>query len=152
MRYLHNNRGVAAVEFAICLPILLLLVLGSIEFGLMFYNKQVITNASREGVRAGITGEKTADEIKQIVADYCNGNLINLNGANELQADLVAISQEGNDLTVSVIYDYNFLFGNILTFTAAPPPNRPNPVRRNHNANGMNRKKGDANAKTEYFI
>lgn len=122
MRYLHNNRGIATVEFAICLPILLLLVLGSLEFGLMFYNKQVITNASREGVRAGITGEKTADEIKQIVADYCNGNLINLNGANELQADLVAISEEGNDLTVSVIYDYNFLFGNILTFTDDPPP------------------------------
>jgi hypothetical protein len=88
----------------------------------MFYNKQVITNASREGVRAGITGEKTADEIKQIVADYCNGNLINLNGANELQADLVAISEEGNDLTVSVIYDYNFLFGGILTFTDDDPP------------------------------
>ncbi len=118
----YNNRGVAAVEFAICLPILLLLVLGSIELGLMFYNKQVITNASREGVRAGITGEKSADEIKQIVADYCNGNLINLNGPNELQADLVAIFEEGNDLTVSVIYDYNFLFGGILTFADAPPP------------------------------
>ncbi|MFV9692161.1 MAG: TadE/TadG family type IV pilus assembly protein, partial [Desulfobacteria bacterium] len=51
MRYLHNKRGVAAVEFAICLPILIVLVFGSIEFGLMFYNKQVITNASREGVR-----------------------------------------------------------------------------------------------------
>ena len=121
MRYLHNNRGVAAVEFAICLPILLLFVLGSIEFGLMFYNKQVMTNASREGVRAGITGEKTDDEIKQIVADYCNSNLINLNGANELQADLVAISEEGNDLAVSVTYDYNFLFGDILTFGDDPP-------------------------------
>ena len=126
MIYLQNNRGVAAVELAICLPILILLVCGSIEFGLLFYNQQVITNASREGVRAGITGEKTDDEIKNIVLTYCNHNegpedneLINLNGANELQADLVTVSgpDGDNDLTVSVSYNYNFLFVDILGFT-----------------------------------
>ena len=118
MRYLHNNRGVAAVEFAICLPILLLLVFGLIEFGLMFYNKQVMTNASREGVRAGIvTGTGTADII-QIVENYCDNNLINLNGANELQAGSVTVSgpDGDNDLTVRVDYDYNFLFAGILGF------------------------------------
>ena len=118
MRYLHNKRGVAAVEFAICLPILIVLVFGSIEFGLMFYNKQVITNASREGVRAGIvTGTGTADII-QIVENYCDNNLINLNGANELQAGSVTVSgpDVNNDLTVSVSYNYNFLFGGILGF------------------------------------
>ena len=118
MIYLQNNRGVAAVELAICLPILILLVCGSIEFGLLFYNQQVITNASREGVRAGITGEMTDDEIKNIVQTYCNGNLINLNGANDLQANAVTVSAPDgdNDLTVRVIYDYNFLFAGILGF------------------------------------
>ena len=118
MIYLQNNRGVAAVEFAICLPILILLVCGSIEFGLLFYNQQVITNASREGVRAGITGEMTDDEIKNIVQTYCNGNLINLNGANDLQTNAVTVSAPDgdNDLTVRVIYDYNFLFAGILGF------------------------------------
>ena len=118
MIYLQNNRGVAAVELAICLPILMLLVCGSIEFGLLFYNQQVITNASREGVRAGITGEMTDDEIKNIVQTYCNGNLINLNGANDLQTNAVTVSAPDgdNDLTVRVIYDYNFLFAGILGF------------------------------------
>ena len=118
MIYLQNNRGVAAVELAICLPILILLVCGSIEFGLLFYNQQVITNASREGVRAGITGEMTDDEIKNIVQTYCNGNLINLNGANDLQTNAVTVSAPDgdNDLTVRVIYDYNFLFAGILGF------------------------------------
>ena len=119
MRYLHNNRGVAAVEFAICLPILLLLVFGLIEFGLMFYNKQVMTNASREGVRAGIvTGTGTADII-QIVENYCDNNLINLNGANELQTGSVTVSgpDVNNDLTVSVHYDYNLLGAGILGFS-----------------------------------
>jgi Flp pilus assembly protein TadG len=118
MIYLQNNRGVAAVELAICLPILMLLVCGSIEFGLLFYNQQVITNASREGVRAGITGEMTDDEIKNIVQTYCNGNLINLNGANDLQANAVTVfAPDGdNDLAVSVNYNYNFLFAGILGF------------------------------------
>ena len=118
MIYLQNNRGVAAVELAICLPILILLVCGSIEFGLLFYNQQVITNASREGVRAGITGTGDADII-QIVENYCNGKLINLNGANELQTDAVTVSAPDaqNDRTVIVTYDYDFLFGGILGFT-----------------------------------
>ena len=118
MRYLHNNRGVAAVEFAICLPILILLVFGSIEFGLMFYNKQVVTNASREGVRSGIVTETETADIIQIVENYCDDNLINLNGANELQAGSVTVSgpDGDNDLTVRVDYDYNFLFAGILGF------------------------------------
>ena len=49
-----NQRGAAAVEFAIVLPILLLLFAGVTEFGIMYYNKQVLTNASREGARAGV--------------------------------------------------------------------------------------------------
>src|SRR5665647_997915 len=39
----------ALVEVAIVLPMLLLLVLGAMYFGRMFYTKIVLTNASREG-------------------------------------------------------------------------------------------------------
>jgi len=118
MIFLQNNRGVAAVELAICLPILILLVCGSIEFGILFYNEQVITNASREGVRAGITGTVNADIIK-IVENYCDGKLINLNGSSKLQTGAVTVSgpDTNNDLTVGVDYDYDFLFGGILDFT-----------------------------------
>ncbi|MDL1962789.1 MAG: pilus assembly protein [Deltaproteobacteria bacterium] len=119
MIYLQNNKGVAAVELALCLPILILLVCGSIEFGLLFYNRQVITNASREGARAGIVAETGTADIIQIVRNYCNGKLINLNGANGLQADAVTVSAPDgdNDRTVTVTYVYDFLFGGILDFT-----------------------------------
>jgi Flp pilus assembly protein TadG len=39
----------ALIEFAITLPLLILLVLGALDFGRMFYTKIVITNAAREG-------------------------------------------------------------------------------------------------------
>ena len=46
-----SERGAAAVEFALLLPLLLMLVLGTIEFG-RAYNAQItLTNAARDGVR-----------------------------------------------------------------------------------------------------
>lgn len=52
-RGLRAERGAVAVEFAILLPVFLLLVCGIMDFGHAFYMKQVITNASREGARYG---------------------------------------------------------------------------------------------------
>ena len=49
-----RQEGASAVEFAIILPLLLILVFGIIEFSILFYDKAMITNASREGARVGI--------------------------------------------------------------------------------------------------
>ena len=104
------------MEFAIILPLLVILVFGTIEFGLLFYNKQVVTNACREGARAGITGITNA-EVQQIVWDYCNGKLINLNGSNDLPIGNILVTPNGtNDLSVVVNFDYNFLFAQIVGF------------------------------------
>ncbi|MFC4394948.1 TadE/TadG family type IV pilus assembly protein [Arthrobacter sedimenti] len=56
-----SERGAAAVEFAILLPLLLMLVLGTIEFG-RAYNAQItLTNAARDGVRVmAINNDPTA--------------------------------------------------------------------------------------------
>ncbi len=54
MNLLRNKKGVSTVEFALILPLLLLVLLGIIEFSLVLYNKAIITNASREGARTGI--------------------------------------------------------------------------------------------------
>jgi Flp pilus assembly protein TadG len=47
------DRGAVAVEFAIVLFWLVLLVMGAIDFGYFLYVKEVVTNAAREGARAG---------------------------------------------------------------------------------------------------
>jgi Flp pilus assembly protein TadG len=47
----HSDEGSAVVEFAIVLPILLLVVFGVINFGVLLYNQSVITNSAREGSR-----------------------------------------------------------------------------------------------------
>lgn len=49
----HAQRGAVAVEFALILPILLLLVLGIIEFGFGYHAWDATQNAAREGARLG---------------------------------------------------------------------------------------------------
>jgi hypothetical protein len=44
-----NPPAQAVVEFALALPVLLLLILGVMDLGRMFYTKMVLTNAAREG-------------------------------------------------------------------------------------------------------
>jgi Flp pilus assembly protein TadG len=63
-----NIRGQALVEFAIILPLLLLLVVGIFEFGRYFYNMNNITNVAREGVRfAVVTPNYTQASVESFV-------------------------------------------------------------------------------------
>jgi Flp pilus assembly protein TadG len=48
-----RQRGAVAVEFALVLPLLLLLVLGGIDYGYYFFVSEIAANAAREGARAG---------------------------------------------------------------------------------------------------
>ncbi len=78
-----GQSGASAVEFAIVLPILVLLVFGIIEFSVAFYDKAMITNASREGARAGIVFRVppvTDEEITNVVNTYLGSSLITFGG------------------------------------------------------------------------
>jgi len=58
------------VEFALTLPILLVIVIGALDFGMAFYAKVVLTNSAREGANymvynAGdVAGTKTAVQME----------------------------------------------------------------------------------------
>lgn len=51
MKRLRNEKGQSLVEFALVLPILLLVVFAIIDFGWLFFNKLAIENGAREGAR-----------------------------------------------------------------------------------------------------
>jgi Flp pilus assembly protein TadG len=53
MKRRGDERGASAVEFALVVPILLMLVFGIIDFGLMIRANTVLANAAREGARNG---------------------------------------------------------------------------------------------------
>ena len=51
-RRLHDERGATAVEFAFIVPLLIVLVIGIVEFGHAFQVQGTLSAAAREGVRA----------------------------------------------------------------------------------------------------
>lgn len=62
LKRLGGEEAAQLVEFALVLPMLLLVVLGIGEFGFIFQRYEVVTNAAREGARmAVLPGYTTAD-------------------------------------------------------------------------------------------
>ena len=110
-----DERGAAAVEFALLLPVLMLILFGIIEFGMIMYSREVITNASREGARTGIvqaTVKPTTGEIQTVVTNYLTGTGVDPNAVT------IAIAGAGltapNTLNVTVTYPYNFFAPGVL--------------------------------------
>ena len=63
----RSERGQSLVEFALVLPIFLVLVLGIIDFGLGLKSWITITNAAREGARyAAVTCGEVSDDTEVI--------------------------------------------------------------------------------------
>lgn len=112
-----RERGVAVVEFALVLPLLVLILFGIIEFSLILYNKAIITNASREGARSGIlyryptpTTAQLQTLVSGVVNQYCQNRLISLGGSNTVRTTVIqAGPNPGDPLTVRVDYNYRFL-------------------------------------------
>lgn len=72
----RGPQGNIALELALALPLFLLLFGGMIDFSLLFWEKLLLTNASREGARAATranldgTRQLTADQVKNVVYGY----------------------------------------------------------------------------------
>lgn len=65
-RFHKNQKGQTLVEFALILPIIIIILFGITEFGRAFYSYIVITNAAREGARAGVVGKSNAEIIEKV--------------------------------------------------------------------------------------
>lgn len=63
---LKRRRGQAIVEFALVLPIFILILVGIMEFGLVFHQYLVVTSASREGARVAALGGTDADVVTMV--------------------------------------------------------------------------------------
>jgi len=53
-RFARADSGAEMIEFSLTLPLMLLVVLGIIEFGFVFQQYEVVTNAAREGARIAV--------------------------------------------------------------------------------------------------
>jgi hypothetical protein len=95
----RREKGSLTVEMALAMPVLLFLIAGVIDLSMLYWEKQVITNAAREGARAAakaaddgmaLTPDLTISGVKSKVQTYLNqfgvknldGTSLSLNGTN----------------------------------------------------------------------
>lgn len=89
------DEGAAMVEFALVLPILLMLLFGIIDFGLYFYNDLQLTHAARDAARyASVNDEAGANaaiDSATLVSTTLDTRLVNLGSSgNEAKVTLTA--------------------------------------------------------------
>jgi Flp pilus assembly protein TadG len=113
----RNERGQTLVEFALVLPILSLLLLGVIQFGVAFNNCITLTDAVRAGARKGAVGRHLANPqaaTEQQVRDAATDLK-----ASDLQVTVNSSWTQGSDVTVTATYPYSIkLLGFGVTVTS----------------------------------
>ena len=65
-----RRRAAAAVEFAVVVPLLLMFLLGIVEYGRLLMAAQITTNGSREGARYAVQADVTPDEVSAYTRTY----------------------------------------------------------------------------------
>ena len=88
----RDERGVAAVEFAIVLPLLILLVFGIVEFSVAYNRQQGLHAAAREGARVAALPQTTAGDIDTRVRSALSGVL----SPSEITAATVTVTPSGS--------------------------------------------------------
>lgn len=93
----RRARGAAAVEFAVVLPLLLIILLGIIEYGYVFMVQQTVQHAAREGSRVAILQSSVAPSYPEAYA-----RLDDVMAAANLSGYTRNIWLDGNVITAEV--------------------------------------------------
>jgi Flp pilus assembly protein TadG len=109
-----DERGAVIVEFAVTLPLLLLVLVGIIDFGLVFQQYEVITNAAREGARMAVLPGYAVDDVQNRVAVYLTNAGVTGTPTTFVTPTQIALggglsSLPATKVTVQVEYTFKFL-------------------------------------------
>jgi Flp pilus assembly protein TadG len=107
MTKIRSERGQTMVEFALVLPMLLVVLLGIFQFGVAFNNYVTLTDAVRAGARKAAVSRQSSDP-----AGDCRAQVMAAKGsldATELGKNLSCSSSwaPGSDVTVTADYPYS---------------------------------------------
>lgn len=115
----RRNSGQALVEFAVVVPILMLLILGLVDFARAWNTYQVITDAAREGARTAVIDNPTITEADVLVT---MSSAMARAGLNTTDATITITgfrSGRGNPTTVQIDYQYELGWVGLLLALAS---------------------------------
>lgn len=121
----RKSNGVASVELALILPLLLSLIFVMVEASVAFYDKAILTHASREAARLGVLGRTPTmplGDVEAYAVSISRDRLLSLSGKATKPVP-TARATAGNSpvsgapvLTVTVDYPYEgLLLGPLLS-------------------------------------
>jgi len=107
-----GESGAELIEFALVLPFLLVIVLGIIDFGLLFQRYYVVTNAAREGARVSVLPGYSDEDVETRVNQYLTaGGLTDPDADTTVGAPVPIPIGGGQCITVrpvTVVYPYQY--------------------------------------------
>ncbi len=111
------DRGAVAVEFALILPLLLLIIFGITDFGRMWNMQIALTQAAREGVRVLALNGASADAVSRTedAAFPVTGITVSTTGC-----PAVPIATDRARITATRTYDYITPVSGILNVMGLP--------------------------------
>jgi Flp pilus assembly protein TadG len=121
-RTLRNQRGQAVTEFAVILPVLLLVLLAIYQFGVVFNNYIQVTAAAREGARKAAVS-RTSGTCAAVQSLAVNAARSAAPGLNQAQIGVTVTATctnnayaPGTDTTVTVTYPYSIsILGRVIS-------------------------------------
>lgn len=116
-RLWKTEHGAELIEFALTFPLLLVVVMGIIDFGLLFQQYEVLTNAAREGARVSVLPGYGTTDIQTRVNQYLQGTSLSAAsvtttvGAAQTLSIGSGLCASVTPVTVSYPHAYLFLSG-----------------------------------------
>jgi Flp pilus assembly protein TadG len=113
-----GRRGAAAVELALVLPLLGLLLLGAVDFARLFYHYSIITNAARSGALYASDPVAAAESPYPSIKDAALAEATDLSPAPTVTSTS-GTDADGNPYTdVTVTYT----FSTLINYPGIPNP------------------------------
>ena len=106
-----GEKGQAALETALVLPVILLIVMGVLTFGLMIYVKTLVVLSSSQAAKVGayiyndptLTWEEKEEKIRATAYSFLSNGISGTDRSVTIKAD-------GINITVKVTYNYKLIF------------------------------------------
>ncbi|MNE38112.1 TadE-like protein [compost metagenome] len=101
-RLIHDRRGVAAIEFAIVAPLLIMMMFGMVMYGSWFWMAHSVQAMASEGARAAIAGLDPT-EREQLARTFVGAQVSDL-GLDAAKTDM-AVESSPTAIRVNITYD-----------------------------------------------
>jgi len=105
---LKSQKGQSLVEFALALPVFIVLLFGIMEFGRLWQTMNVLTSAAREGARVAAVTSPSVTQVTNAAQ--------NVLSASNITNATIAVSgpNAGNEVIVTVSLNYTPITGSIV--------------------------------------